>query len=296
MLAGLVSSGFQITGTWPMRTELANRMVGRDSNALTSSIVLACRVRPDNAPEATRQQFLREMRQKLAADVRPLQQANIAPGDLDQAAIGPGMAIYSKYRRVREASGDPLTIRTALDLINQVLDEVLREQDEEYDNATRWAVSWYQQFGMNEGEFDEASKYARTRNVAVHDLAHDGVVRYGKGRVRFIWREEYPELPAQWNPKSGDVSDWVIMQRLAHAVQSGQEATARIKHRIDSELPGRTDRARDLAYRVHRVAREKSWTREELVYNMLIQNWTEIEKLVDGLATSIGPTQMRMDT
>ena len=295
MLEGLVSSGFQVTATWPMRTELSNRMIASGTNALASSIVLACRVRPENAPEATRQQFLRELRQQLLADLRPLQHANIAPVDLAQAAIGPGMAIYSKYRRVREASGDALRVRGALALINQVLDEVLAEQDEEYDNATRWAISWYQQYGMNEGPYGDAEGLARARNVAVDDLAHDGMVRSGRGKVRFVWREEYPALPASWSPRADDVSDWVIMQRLAHAVQSGQEAAAAIKARIDATLPGRTDLARDLAYRLFNIAERKGWTREALVYNTLVQNWADIERLAAELAPADVEQQLTME-
>jgi putative DNA methylase len=295
MLEGLISSGFQITGTWPMRTELANRMVGRDTNVLASSIVLACRVRPATAAEVTRQQFLREMRQKLAEDLRPLQHSNIAPVDLAQAAIGPGMAIYSKYSRVREASGDSLRVREALALINQVLDEVLAEQDEEYDPETRWAITWYETHGMNDGPYGDAEGLSKARNVAVDDLAHDGMVRSGRGKVRFVWREEYPALPPTWHPRSRDVSDWVIMQRLAQAVQAGQEPAAAIKARMDATLPGRTDLARDLAYRAYNIAERKGWAREALVYNTLVQNWADIEKIAGDMAPSDVEYQLALD-
>lgn len=294
MLEGLITSGFQITATWPIRTERGARMVAADTNALASSIVLACRVRPENAPEATRQQFVRELRQKLANDLRPLQQANIAPVDLAQAAIGPGMAIYSQYSRVREASGDALRVRGALALINQALDEVLAEQDEEYDNATRWAISWYESHGMKEGPYGDAEGYARARNVAVDDLAHDGVVISGRGKVRFVWREEFPAIDATWTPVGNDVSDWTIMQRLAHAVQSGQDAAAAVKALIDRTLPGRSDTARDLAYRVFNIAERKGWNREALVYNTLVQNWSDVERLSSQLAPSDIEQQLRL--
>ena len=279
MLEGLLLSGYQVTGTWPMRTEMANRNVASGTNALASSIVLACRVRRDSAPETTRQQFMREMRTKLAEDLRPLQNANIAPVDLAQAAIGPGMAIYSRYSRVREASGDSLKVREALGLINQVLDEVLAEQDEEYDPATRWAITWYEQYGMNDGPFGDAEGLAKARVVAVSDLANDGMLKSGRGKVRFTWREELPEITASWQPRSIDVADWVIMQRLAHAVQTGQQNAAEIKARIDAVLPGRTELARDLAYRAYNIAERKGWTREALVYNTLVQNWSDLEHL-----------------
>ncbi|MGE3798900.1 MAG: DUF1156 domain-containing protein, partial [Thermomicrobiales bacterium] len=292
MLEGLISSGFQITATWPMRTELANRMIAENTNALASSIVLACRVRGEAAPQISRQQFLRELREKLAADLRPLQQASLAPVDLAQAAIGPGMAIYSQYRRVREASGEALRVREALALINQVLDEVLAEQDEEYDSATGWAVSWYEQYGMNDGPFGDADNLARARNVAVEELAHDGVVRSGRSKVRFVWREEYPDLPPHWHPTDDDISDWAIMQRLAQAIQAGQAQSAAVKAHIDAALPGRTELARDLAYRAFNIADRKGWTRESLVYNTLVQNWPEMERLASELAPS--DVQMQM--
>jgi len=131
--------------------------------------------------------------------------------------------------------------------------------------------------------------------VPTGDLAHDGLVKSGRGKVRFVWREEYSELPAQWKPRSEDVSDWVIMQRLAHAIQSGQEATATVKARLDAELPGRTETARDLAYRVFNIAERKGWTREALAYNTLVQNWSEIEKQAGDLAQPGAATQMRID-
>lgn len=295
MLEGLVGCGLQVTATWPMRTEKRTRMIAAGTNALASSIVLACRVRPEGAPEATRQQFVRELRQKLADDLRPLQQASIAPVDLAQAAIGPGMAIYSKYSRVREASGDALRVRGALALINQALDEVLSEQDEEYDNATRWAISWYESFSMNEGPFGDAEGFARARNVAVDDLAHDGVVKSGRGKVRFVWREELPVLDEHWHPRSGDdVSDWLVMQHLAHAIQQGQEAAAEVKATIDRALPGRTSTAHDLAYRVFNIAERKGWNREALAYNTLIQNWAEIDRLAVDMAAPATTQQLRL--
>lgn len=285
MLEGLISSGFQITGTWPMRTEMSNRNIAAGTNALASSVVLSCRVRPEGAPEASRQQFIREMRRRLAGDLVPLQHANIAPVDLAQAAIGPGMAIYSKYSRVREASGEPLRVRTALTLINQVLDEVLAEQDEAYDAATGWAITWYQQYGMNEGPYGDAENLAKARNVSVDDMARDGMVRSGRGKVRFVWREELRPLTEITQAKAREVADWVIMQRLAQAVQQGQQAAAEEMARIEALVPGRTGLTRDLAYRAYNIAERKGWQREALFYNTLVQNWADIVRLVPAMAT-----------
>lgn len=286
MLEGLVSAGLQVTATWPMRTERGARMNAEDANALASSVVLACRVRQHTAPEISRQQFIRELRQRLAADLRPLQAASIAPVDLAQAAIGPGMAIYSQYSRVREATGEPVRVRAALAMINQALDEILAEQDEDYDRATRWAVTWYEQHGFGEGPYGEAETLARARDVAVHELASDGLVRSGRGKVQLTLRNAWPPLPADWHPRIADVYDWQIMQRLAQAAQEGQSAAAAVKAQIDRAMPGRTETAKELVYRVHSIADRKNWTSEALVYNTLVQNWPEIERLSREVAES----------
>ncbi len=202
MLEGLIGSNLQVSATWPMRTERSGRINAENSNSLASSVVLACRVRSSSAPEASRQQFLRELRQQLAADLRPLQQASIAPVDLAQAAIGPGMAIYSQYRKVREATGEPLKVRTALGLINQILDEVLAEQDEEYDRATRWAVTWYEQHGNSDGPFGDADTLSKARATSVDEMTHDGLVHSGRGKVRLVSRNDYSPIPTDWHPGS----------------------------------------------------------------------------------------------
>jgi putative DNA methylase len=186
-------------------------------------------------------------------------------------------------------------VREALALINQVLFEVLAEQDEEYDPGTRWAITWYEQFGMNDGPFDEADKLARARNVSVDAMSSDGMVLSGRGKVRFVWREELPEITTSWQPRSRDVTDWVIMQRLAHAVQTGQHDAAEIKARIDAVLPGRTEFARDLAYRAFNIAELKGWTREALVYNTLVQNWSDLEHIADEISLPNAERQAGFD-
>ena len=155
LLEALFSSGFQITGTWPVRASQKWRMVAMGSNALASYIVLVCRPRPAEAPLATRKEFMNALRRELPKALRNLQHGNIAPVDLAQAAIGPGMAVFTRYAKVIEADGSPMTVRTALGIINQVLDEVLAEQEGEFDADTRWALAWFEQFGMNEGPFGD---------------------------------------------------------------------------------------------------------------------------------------------
>lgn len=145
MLEGLIRAGFSITGTLPMRTELANRMRGHSSNALASSIVLVCRARPDDAPSATRRQFLKQLQKEFPNDLATLQQGNIAPVDLAQASIGLGMSVFSRYSKVLEADGNPMRVRTALQIINSYIDEFLNEQEGEFDPDTRWALTWFEQ-------------------------------------------------------------------------------------------------------------------------------------------------------
>src|SRR5437763_8097608 len=167
MLEGLIRSGFSITGTWPMRTEMLNRSVGLGTNALASSIVLVCRPLPVNASVASRRQFLKELRNELPDALRKLQHGSIAPVDLAQASIGPGMRIYSRYSKVVESDGTPLRNRTALQLINSTLDEVLAEQEGEYDAETRWAIAWFEQYALEPGEYGIAETLSEAKNSSV---------------------------------------------------------------------------------------------------------------------------------
>ncbi len=181
MLEGLVNTGFAITGTWPMRTERSARSRGIGSNALASSVVLVCRPRSKSAPLATRREFLSALNSDLPDALKKLQHGNIAPVDLAQAAIGPGMAVFSRYTKVIESDGSPMRVRTALQLINQALDEVLAEQESEYDADTRWALAWFEQFGINEGPYGTAE--------TLQSQEHFGQ-RNGRGRSRRLARRE----------------------------------------------------------------------------------------------------------
>ena len=176
MLEALTRAGFQVRGTWPIRTEQTGglREVGR--NALASSIVLVCRPRPEDAKNTTRLEFIRALRRELPEALRHLQKGNIAPVDLAQAAIGPGMAVFSRYKAVLEADGAPMRVRTALQLINQALDEVLAEQEGEYDADTRWAIAWFEQYGVDEGPFGTAETLSKAKNTSVRGMEDAGVV------------------------------------------------------------------------------------------------------------------------
>ncbi|HVC79950.1 MAG TPA: hypothetical protein VNL35_05530, partial [Chloroflexota bacterium] len=273
MLEGLLKAGFSITGTWPMRSELGNRMIASGTNALASSIVLVCRPRPANAPTATRREFLQALKRELPDALRMLQHGNIAPVDLAQAAIGPGMAVYSRYARVIEPDGGPLPIRVALALINQTLDEVLAEQEGEFDADTRWALAWFQQYGVEEGPFGTAETLSSAKNTSVAGMVRAGILRAAGGKVRLLRRDE---LPADWNPASDSrLTVWEITQHLIRTWQTvGEEATAALL-----TAAGPTgENARDLAYRLYTICERKGWAAEALAYNSLVTDWSALGK------------------
>jgi len=193
MLEGLVKSGFTICGTWPIRTERGSRMRDFGSNALASSIVLVCRARAVDAPLATRKDFMTALRQELPNALKNLQQGNIAPVDLAQAAIGPGMSVFTRYAKSIESDGSPMTVRTALGIINQVLDEVLAEQEGELDADTRWALAWFDQYGAQEGPFGDAETFCKAKNTAINGLVEAGVVKAKGGKVQLTGRSQLPK-------------------------------------------------------------------------------------------------------
>jgi putative DNA methylase len=197
MLNGLIKAGFSIQGTWPMRSEQSERIIAAGTNALASCIVLVCRPRPANSPLATRREFISALKLELPTALKLLQQSSIAPVDLAQAAIGPGMGVFTRYIKVMESDGSPMTVRTALALINQTLDEVLAEQEGEFDPDTRWAIAWFDQFGMNEGPFGTAETLSRAKNTAINALVDDGLITARGGKVKLVSRNELPE---GWDP------------------------------------------------------------------------------------------------
>ncbi len=277
MLEGLLASGFEITGTWPMRTELANRSVGLGTNALASSIVLVCRPRPEKALSCSRREFVSALKKELAPALHELQQGSIAPVDLAQAAIGPGMAVFSRYKAVLEADGRPMSVRTALALINQALDEYLTEQEGEYDADTRWALAWFEQFGHNEAPFGVAETLSKAKNTSVEGLAEAGILEARGGKVRLLRRDELTPLPFDRGGAGGGVSTaWEAVQRLIHALDtSGESAAADLL----ATLGALADPARDLAYRLYTVCERKGWAQEALGYNMLVVAWPRLKDL-----------------
>lgn len=274
MLEGLIKAGFTITGTWPIRTEMLNRSVGIGTNALASSIVMVCRPRPVGADIASRRQFLSALRNELPDALKKLQHGNIAPVDLAQASIGPGMAIYSRYSKVVESDGSPLRVRTALQLINSTLDELLAEQEGEYDAATRWAVAWFEQYAHEPAEYGMAETLSKAKNISIRVLEHMGWLEAKRSKVRLLKREE---LATEWLPKQTEsVTVWEAMQRMIHALlnEQGEESAATILRATGAV----GEMARDLAYRLYTVCERKGWTQEALAYNGLVTSWPRISQ------------------
>lgn len=274
MLEGLMKAGFGITGTWPMRTEMEARQVAMGSNALASSIVLVCRSRPDDAPIGTRKELIIAMKRELPEALRQLQMGNIAPVDLAQAAIGPGMAIFSRYSKVLEADGSPMRVRTALQLINQHLDEYLSEQESEYDPDTRWALSWFEQYGMTEGPYGDAETLSKAKNTSVEGMVEAGILRAGAGKARLLRRDE---MDPSWDPVTDHrLTVWEAMQHLIHTLDKEGEAGA---SELQQKLGGLAQSARDLAYRLYSICERKAWSHEALAYNSLVIAWPRLQDL-----------------
>lgn len=270
MLSAIIKAGFAITGTWPMRTEMANRSIASGTNALASSIVLVCRKRPADAPQATRRSLIAELKRELRPALKKLQESNIAPVDLAQSAIGPGMGVYSRYARVLEADGTPMTVRSALQIINQELDVYFNEQDGELDANSRFCVDLYTQNAFNNLKFGDADTLARAKNTSVAALTAKGVLSAEKGIVRLLTREELPE---KVDPREESI--WLLCQQLTRAMETGGvEACAQI---VAPMLGSNAERAKDLAYRLYTLAERKGWTQEGYAYNALVVAWREIQ-------------------
>ena len=273
MLEGLLKAGLQITGTWPMRTEMQARSVSRGgTNALASSIVLVCRPRPDDADITSRGDFISTLRRELPAALQHLQEGNIAPVDLAQAAIGPGMAVFSRYSNVLEADGNPMRIRTALQIINSELDTYFAEQEGDFDPDTRFCIAWFEQHGMAEAAFGEAHDLARAKNSSVEGVAESGVLHARAGKVRLLNRNEYPD---DWNPTSDShLNTWKCAQYLIRRLeQEGEDGAAELVNL----LGGRSENARALAYRLYAICERKGWAQEAVPYNTLVTSWTHIQ-------------------
>ncbi len=273
MLSAIIKAGFAITGTWPISTELKSRPRGLESNALTSSIVLVCRKRSASAPTISRRRFITELSNELQPALKKLQSSQIAPVDLAQAAIGPGMAVYSKYSAVLEADGTPVSVRSALQLINQELDACLNEQSGQLDSASRFCVDIYSQYAFKELPFGEAEVLAKAKNISTDSLIKNGVIKAEKGKVCLVDRSAM-ELKVSSNDCS-----WLICQKLAKALQEG----GIIQCAQIVATNAKATNAKELAYRLYTIAERQGWNQDALAYNSLIMSWSQISAKADSL-------------
>ena len=272
MLQAIIKAGFSITGTWPLRTEMMSRAVAMNSNALASSIAIVCRPRPENAPETSRREFQSELRETIKKGLHDLQSGNIAPVDLAQASIGPGIAVYSKYKEVLEASGDSLTVRQALIMINQELDAFLGEQSGNMDAESQFCVSWFEQYGFQDGLYGDANTLMRARMASEQKLKDSNILEAKQGKVRLKSRNE---LSFDWFLKSESII-WAVVQHLCHALDEagGHDKCAELM----AKLPGDTiEKVKTLSYRIYQICERKGWTDDALAYNNLVASWGVLE-------------------
>lgn len=283
-LAAVIEAGFAISGTWPMRTEREGRMIGNGNNALASSIVLVCRQRALTAPNATRREFVAALKAELPQALAHLQASNIAPVDLAQAAIGPGMAVYTRYAKVLDAEGQLIPVRAALALINQTLDEALAEQEGDFDADTRWALTWFDQTGFAEGDYGIAEQLSKSKNTAVNGLVEAGIIVSKAGKVRLL---KPAELPAGWDPTTdARLTVWEMVHHLVRVLEAGGESSAAV---LVAKLGSQAETARELCYRLYTLCERKKRTNEAMAYNGLVQSWPEITRLAREAPRPVKP-------
>lgn len=286
MLGAIVNAGFAITGTWPMRTEQTYRSIGMGTNALASSIVLVCRKRPEDAPQTTRRKLIAALRRELRPALQKLQSSNIAPVDLAQSAIGPGMGVFSRYRRVLEADGSVMSVRSALQVINEEVDLYFNEQVGSLDAASRFCVDLYTQCAYNNIKYGEAEILANAKSTSIPMMAAHGVLYAKAGVVHLMERSELPT-----EVDSNESTIWLLTQQLTHAMATGGiEACAKIVWGI---FGSGAEAAKDLAYRLYTIAERKGWTEEGYAYNALVVAWPDIQSRAAAIKAD-APEQMTL--
>ena len=286
MLSAIIRAGFSLNGTWPMRTELTTALKG-NVNALASSIVLVCRKRAEDARSVTRREFINALHREMRPALEKLQSANIAPVDLAQSAIGPGIGVFSRYKSVLEADGTPMSVRSALQIINQELDAFYNEQEGELDRESRFCVDLFNQYAFNTVKFGDADILARAKNTSVQALADRGVLSAAKGVVRLLTREEIPE-----KVDAHEACTWLLTQQLARAMEKGGiKACAQI---VVNLFGSNAENAKSLAYRLYTICERKNWAQEGYAYNNLVVAWPDIQSMAAEIQAET-PEQIKMD-
>jgi putative DNA methylase len=290
-LEAVISSGFIIVGTWPVRTEATNALK-KGMNALANSVVLVCRKKVETAEVVTRAEFIRALKRELAPAIAELQAANIAPADIPQSAIGPGMGVFSRYKSVLESDDSPMSVKAALQLINRELDEYLGGIQGEFDPDTRFAVTWFEQHGMAESGYGTADNLARARGISVESVKHAGIIESAAGKVRLLARHE---LDHDWEPEGDDhLTVWECLQYLVrkHETEGISHQTAILLKSIGTKA----DAVKDLAYCLYDIsANKRKDAKEATAYNALIADWAELTRHAASIHGTSGDRQARLD-
>lgn len=291
-LQSILDAGYSVVGTWPMRTEMANRMRASASNALANSVVLVCRKKEAAADVITRAELIRALKRELPPSIAELQAANIAPADMPQSAIGPGMGVFSRYKAVLESDDSPMSVKTALQLINRELDEYLGGIQGEFDPDTRFAITWFEQNGNGKGDYGVADNLARARGLSVESIKHAGIVESAAGKVRILTRDELDE---EWEPERDDrLTVWECLQHLvkAHEKDGISHDTAVLLKKIGSQA----EAVKDLAYCLYDIsASKRKEAKEATAYNALIADWAELTNAAAAIHDTSGDRQIRLD-
>ena len=281
MLNAVIGSGFVVTGTWPMRTEMGNRLVAAGANALASSVVLVCRPRPEDAPMADIGEFNRALASELPEALQRFIGEHIAPVDLPQASIGPGMAVFSRYSAVVLPNGERMSVRRALELINEGVEQFFSEREGAFDAPTQFCLRWFEQFGFEDGPFGDADNMARAKDISVEELQRDGLLTARRGRVQLLPFERYVANWQSWDPaQNRRLSAWRVCHYLAAALEHGgvlgSQHSAGGAARLARDLGGNGEQAKELAYRLYAICDAKGWASEARRYNALADAWPEI--------------------
>ncbi|MBY3260301.1 DUF1156 domain-containing protein [Rhizobium laguerreae] len=291
-LQAVVEAGYAVVGTWPLRTEMANRMIASGTNALANSVVLVCRKKEAIAEVVTRAEFIRALKRELPPAIAELQVANIAPADMPQSAIGPGMGVFSRYKAVLESDDSPMSVKTALQLINRELDEYLGGIQGEFDADTRFAITWFEQTGTAKGDYGAADNLARARGISVESVKHAGIVESAAGKVRILSRDE---LADDWEPdEDRHLTVWECLQHLVrqHEKDGISHDTAVLLKKISAQA----EAVKDLAYCLYDIsANKRKDAKEATVYNALIADWTELTRQAAAIHDTSGDRQIRLD-
>ncbi|HEX3984651.1 MAG TPA: hypothetical protein VHX12_13230 [Acidisoma sp.] len=273
-LRAVVDAGLSVDGTWPLRTESAGRLIGRGTNALASSIVHVCRKRPATAQTVTRADFLRALKREMPEAIETIRRAGVGAVDMEQSVIGPGMGVFTRYARVLEDDDTPMSVRTALALINRIWGEIENDLDTYFDPETQVALAWFATYGFEARASGDLIGMANAKNIPIEALFRSGVFQNLNGKAGLMPREKLPE---GWSPATDKtLTIWECVQHTARVLRA-EDGGAAAAARLVASMGSRAEDARTLAHRLYQIAHDKGWASEALVYNELAQDWTQLE-------------------